>query len=65
MNRKGRQGCLLSPHLLNLVTADMKEVMRRGGWGRVRLGEEKIYILAYANDVILIAKKEDGMMIER
>ncbi|KAL6420494.1 hypothetical protein ACFW04_013829 [Cataglyphis niger] len=28
-----RQGCPLSPHLFNLITADMEEVMSRGGWG--------------------------------
>ncbi|KAL6418193.1 hypothetical protein ACFW04_012282 [Cataglyphis niger] len=47
----------------------MKEVMCRGGWGEVRgrLGEERIYTLAYADDVVLITEKEDGMrsMIER
>lgn len=33
----------------------------------MRLGEEKIYTLAYADDVVLIAEEEDGMrsMIER
>ncbi|KAL6438743.1 hypothetical protein ACFW04_004617 [Cataglyphis niger] len=59
-----RQG---SPHLFNLVTADMEKIMRRGGWGGVKLGERKIYTLAYADDVVLIAEEEDGMrsMIER
>ncbi|KAL6419709.1 hypothetical protein ACFW04_013673 [Cataglyphis niger] len=28
-----RQGCPLSPHLFNLITADMEEVISRGGWG--------------------------------
>lgn len=27
----------------------------------VRLGEEKIYTLAYADDVVLIAERENGM----
>ncbi|KAL6421353.1 hypothetical protein ACFW04_014690 [Cataglyphis niger] len=46
-----RQGCLLSPYLFNLITADMEEVMRG----------MKIYTLAYADDVVLIAKEEEGM----
>ncbi|KMQ86416.1 hypothetical protein RF55_14592 [Lasius niger] len=35
--------------------------------GRVRLGDERIWTLAYADDVVLISKEEDGMrsMIER
>ncbi|KAL6433514.1 hypothetical protein ACFW04_006544 [Cataglyphis niger] len=28
-----RQGCPLNPHLFNLITADIEEVMSRGGWG--------------------------------
>jgi len=34
-----RQGCPLSPGMFNLLTADLEEVMRRGRWGGVRLGE--------------------------
>ncbi|KAL6421061.1 hypothetical protein ACFW04_013585 [Cataglyphis niger] len=41
-----RQSCPLSPHLFNLITADMEEVMSRGGWGGVRLGGIKVYTLA-------------------
>ncbi|KAL6427150.1 hypothetical protein ACFW04_008652 [Cataglyphis niger] len=66
-SRVGRQGCPLSPHLFNLITADMEEVMSRGGWGGVKLGGMKIYTLAYVDDVVLIAEEEDGMrsIIER
>ncbi|KAL6419260.1 hypothetical protein ACFW04_013990 [Cataglyphis niger] len=41
--------------------------MSREGWGGVKLGEMRIYILANADDVVLIAEEEDGMrsMIER
>lgn len=53
--------------MFNLVTADMEEVMRKRGWGGVRLEDEKIYTLAYADDVVLIAEEADGMrsMFER
>src|SRR5436190_19152882 len=56
-----RQGCPLSPGLFNLLLADLEEEMRRGGWGGVRLGEEKVYTLAYADDVALIAENEEDM----
>ncbi|KAL6416889.1 hypothetical protein ACFW04_013103 [Cataglyphis niger] len=39
----------------------MEKVMSRGGWRGVRLGEIKVYTLAYADDVVLIAKEEEGM----
>ena len=28
-----RQGCPLSPHLFNVLTADLEEELRKGGWG--------------------------------
>lgn len=34
-----KQGCLVSPGLFNIPTAELKEVMKKGGW--VRLKEEK------------------------
>ncbi|XP_011160748.1 uncharacterized protein LOC105196488 [Solenopsis invicta] len=56
-----RQGCLLSPGLFNLVTADLKEELRKGLWGGVRLGGEKVYTLAFADDLVLLAEDEEGM----
>lgn len=47
-----RQGCPMSPYLFNLVLADMKEMLRRGGWGGVKLEEEKVFCLAYADGAV-------------
>lgn len=33
------QGCLVSPGLFNILTAELEEIMKKGGW--VRLKEEK------------------------
>lgn len=33
--------------------------MGRVNWGGVRLEDERVYTLAYANDMVLIAEKED------
>jgi len=62
-----RQGCPLSPLLFNLVLADLEEKMRRVRWGGVKLGEEKVYSLLYADDMVLMAEEEEGMrsVIER
>jgi len=54
-----RQGCPLSPGLFNLLTADLVEYMRKGGWGGVKLKGERVYTLAY--DIVLLAEEEDGV----
>jgi retron-type reverse transcriptase len=56
-----RQGCPLSPILFNIMMADMEEEMAKGGWGGVKLGEGKIYTLAYADDVVLLSEEEQKM----
>lgn len=33
-----RQGCPMSPYLFNLMVVDIEEVLRKGGWGGVKLG---------------------------
>lgn len=67
MTREVRQGCPLSPLLFNLLMADLKEKMGRMKWGGVRLGEDRVYTLAYADDMVLVAEGENEMrsMIER
>lgn len=65
--RKVRQGCPLSPLLFNLMIADIEEKTGRVKWGGVRLSKEKVYTLAYADDMVLMAEGEDEMrsLIER
>jgi len=43
------------------VTADLEKELRKGLWGEVRLGGEKVYSLAHADDVVLLAEDEEGM----
>lgn len=52
----------MSPMLFNLLMADLEEEMGRGErLGGVRLMGEKIFSLAYADDIVLIAEEERGM----
>lgn len=37
--------------------------MGKDKWGRVKLGEERIYTLQYADDIVLIAEDEDQLEI--
>ncbi|XP_076659971.1 uncharacterized protein LOC143363245 [Halictus rubicundus] len=56
-----RQGCPLSSLLFTLLLADMDEVLEKGRWGGVKLGERKVFTLAYADDVAMVAEDEEGM----
>jgi len=62
-----RQGCPLSPLLFNILIADLEEDLSRVKWGGLRLGEKRIWSLAYADDVVLVAENENEMrsMIEK
>lgn len=55
-----RQECPLSSLLFNLLLADLEEEIGRVKW-EIKLGEGKVYTLAYADDIVLIAEGEDEM----
>jgi hypothetical protein len=56
-----RQGCPLSPLLFNIVIADLEEKMGKVKWGGIKMGDRRIYTLAYADDIVLLAEEEEGM----
>jgi len=62
-----RQGYPVSPLLFNLVIADLKEELGKVRWGGVKLGSGRVYSLAYADDIVLLAEEEGEMksIIER
>lgn len=56
-----------SPLLFSIIIADLEEEMRKGQVGGVQIGKERIWSLAYADDLVLLAKSEEGMkeMVKR
>lgn len=49
------------PELFNMVTADLEEKLRRMKWKEVKLGEEKVYSLAYADNMVLLEEEKNEM----
>ena len=62
LTKKGvRQGCPLSPSLFAAYIGDMEEMFRKAQSGGVVVGKEKVWSLAYADDIVLVAKEANGM----
>lgn len=61
-SRGVRQSCSLSSGLFNVLTTDLKKHTRKGRWGGVRLKGERVYSLAYADDIVLLAEEEEEGM---
>jgi len=61
--RKGvRQGCVMSPILFNVYMADLDNKMRRRDIGGVGIKGNRIWSLAYADDIALIANNREAML---
>lgn len=62
-----RQSCPLNPLLFLIFISDLEEEMARGLVGGMRIGQGRIWTLAYADDVVLLARKEEALeeMIKR
>lgn len=61
MDGEGSEIGVSTPHLFNLWIANMEEVMRKVKWGGIKLGRKKVYTLAYADNVVVMAENEDEM----
>jgi len=56
-----RQGCVLSPILFNLYIADLDKYLAKRNIGGIRVGNERIWSLAYADDIVLLAKNKTAL----
>jgi len=53
---------VMSPLLFNIYIAELKERLEKRGIGGVGISNKRIWNLAYADDVILLAKNREAMM---
>lgn len=56
-----RQGCNLSPTLFNLFINDLPSILSKTDCDPVTLHSEKINILMYADDMVLLSKSKKGL----
>ncbi|XP_071055483.1 uncharacterized protein [Onthophagus taurus] len=56
-----RQGCPLSSALFALYTADMEDRLTGGQMGGVVVGRRKVHSLAYADDLVVVAREAKEM----
>lgn len=56
-----RQECPLNPILFNIMIADLKSELGKEGVGGVKVGEERMTVLGYADDLVILAEKEGEM----
>ncbi|TGZ53811.1 hypothetical protein DBV15_10472 [Temnothorax longispinosus] len=62
-----RQGCPLSPLLFSIFISNLEKEMVRGLVGGMQIGPGRIWTLAYADDIVLLAREEEALeeMIKR
>lgn len=61
--REVRQGCPLSTKLFVLLLADLYKRMERKGKGGVEVGGNRLFALAYADDLVILAREKGGMKL--
>lgn len=54
-----KQRCMLNPRLFNMYIVDLDSYLHKRGIEGISLGNVRIWSLAYADDVVLIAKNKE------
>ena len=60
VNSGGKQGCLLSPCLLNLVMTDLEQMLKETGG--INMSNFELLGLYYAYNIVLFATNDDKLM---
>ena len=56
-----RQGCVLSPVLYSIFINGFAKALKNGGVGGVEVGEEKLKLLLFADDIVMFAESEEEL----
>lgn len=56
-----KQGCALSPTLFSIYINEIEEVLAKGRSGGIKMGGDRLWSLAYADDLVLLAENREGM----
>jgi len=59
--KRVRQGCVLSPLLFNMYIAEIDIEFKKRGIEGVKIGKERVWNLAYADDIVLLAMNKEAM----
>lgn len=57
-----RQGCVLSPLLFNIYIVDIGNVLKKRGIGEITVGNDRVWSIAYADDIVVIAKNRVAIL---
>ena len=58
-----QQGCMLSPLLFNMFINNLVETIKGLGIAGVDIGQEKVSILMYADDLVILAENENDLQL--
>ena len=57
-----KQGCVLSPILFCIYIAGLEEDCKKRNVGGVKIGEKRLWSLAYADDLVLLAENREALV---
>jgi len=56
------KGCVMSSLLFNIYIAELEERLEKRGIGGIGIGNSRVWNLAYADDLVLLAKNREAMV---